>query len=248
MRCPRNSDVTGRESLSRRSDLALRGVKPGFWFLLGMKRRITCRVPFAVALRGVKPGCWFLALRGVKPGCWFLALRGVKPASRCQARFLVCARRETENHVRCPRNSGVAGTQTLQSGSRCLVDLTDGFLDPIAEICIIEGRLLVHRDWLLRPATWIRIPLAREPASMLFAVHCRVRLRDAELARGSCPRNRFVRFDNAFSHSSWISEPVLINSIRAGGSLEKSISIDPQSGRRPSASVKPYSRPGSHEP
>jgi len=86
------------------------------------------------------------------------------------------------------------------------------------------------------------------PPSDLFVVHWRVPLRDAELARGSCPRNRFVRFDNVFSHSSWISEPVLINSTRAGGSPEKSISIDPQSGRRPSASVKPYSRPSSHEP
>ncbi len=53
------------------STWALRDVKPGFWFLLG------------VALRGVKPGFWFSASRchGVKPGFWFAL--GVKRRITC---------------------------------------------------------------------------------------------------------------------------------------------------------------------
>jgi hypothetical protein len=44
------------------------------------------------------------------------------------------------------------------------------------------------------------------------------------LGRGNCARNRFVRFEIAFNHSTWISALVRINVSRDEGCFEKSIS------------------------
>ncbi len=52
--------------------MALRGVKPGFWFLLRVNRRITCGVRGTPSLRHGACPIRRVALRGVKPGFWFL--------------------------------------------------------------------------------------------------------------------------------------------------------------------------------
>jgi hypothetical protein len=60
-------------------------------------------------------------------------------------------------------------------------------------------------------------------------------------------KKEFVLRVSSLNHRSWISEPVLIICSSSGGTVEKSIFTAPQSARRPSASVNPYSRPSSQE-
>src|SRR5713101_5917629 len=64
---------------------------------------------------------------------------------------------------------------------------------------------------------------------------------------GTFALNFLARAASVVSHRISRSVPVRNRSIHSGGSTEKSILWRPQSGRRPSSSVKPYSRASSHE-